>query len=192
MSYDAGINLALESSLRNAGKIDKQMSNYDILGNERNNKEIPIGAYGYILESVDIMYGVLKNDGLVGIASPIIPRIDTIANSWIRNFYANSAVARVIELKVTKIDKVDRDSIKVRFTLVKKDKSQYNFKSSVDLTFYKNGDEKGKFIFQSMTDTKGKAVLFSSNEEDIGNYEEAIVLCIKKSTDRFYYQIIGD
>ena len=190
--YDAGINLALESPLRNAGKNDKQMSKYDILGNERDENNLPIGTYGFILKTVEIMYGALNNYGRVKIASPIIPRIDTIANNWIRSFYANSGIARVIELKVTKIDKVDKDSIKVRFTLVKEDKSQYNFKSSVDFTFYKNGEEKGKYIFQSMTESKGKAVLFSSNEEDIGNYEEAIVLCIKKSTDRFHYQIIGD
>ena len=41
-----------------------------------------------------------------------------------------------------------------------------------------------------MTNSKGKPLLFTKNGGDAGNYEDAIILCIKDSTDRFYYELL--
>ena len=72
---------------------------------------------------------------------------------------------------------------------MQKDRKPYGF-DSVDLEFYRSGEEDGKYAFQTMTESKGKPVLFTSNHNDIGNFEDAIILCIKNESDRFHYQIL--
>ena len=50
--------------------------------------------------------------------------------------------------------------------------------------------EDGFYVFQTTTTSKGKPLLFSKNEKDIGNFDDAVVLCIKEFTDRFYYDLL--
>ena len=191
MSYDAGINLAEGSPLCKAGKLDKQMPKTDVMGSERDNTELALGAYGMFNTASSVLFiGKLQEDGSVVKVSPIIPLFNAIPEAWVRSYLAATDFARVIKINVVKNPKTNVDSVNVRLTLKKKNKQDYNFKSSVDLTFYKNGEEKGKYIFQTMTSTKGKPILFTLNEENIGNFEEAIILCIKDGSDRFHYQIL--
>ena len=191
MGYDAGINLAEGSPLRKAGKLDKQMPKADVMGSERDNTELALGAYGMFNTASSVLFiGKLQEDGSVVKVSPIIPLFNAIPEAWVRSYLSKTDHARVIKINVVKNPKTNVDSVNVRLTLKKKNKQDYNFKSSVDLTFYKNGEEKGKYVFQTMTRTKGKPILFTLNEENIGNFEEAIVLCIKDGSDRFHYQIL--
>lgn len=190
MSYEAGINLAPDSPLRKAGKKDNKMPKTDVMGSERDNTELALGAYGILnLSASELFIGELDDDGKVVPANPMIPLMDTIPTAWFRSYLANSLLARVIKVKVMKHTKTKVDSAKVRFTLIKKDRTPYNFKS-VDIMFYRNGEENGKYVFQTMTDSLGKPVLFSKTEENIGNYEDAVILCIKDGSDRFRYQIL--
>lgn len=190
MGYDAGINLSFDSPLRKAGKKDNKMPKADVMGSERDNTELTLGAYAINISVGEIFIGKIDIDGSVVAAQPTIPRMDTIPTDWFRAFLAESKLARTIKVKVSKNTRTKVDSVKVRFSLRKKDKTSYNFNSSVDFTFYRNGEEDGKYIFQTMTKSQGKPVLFTKNEKDIGNYEEAIVLCIKDGSDRFFYQIL--
>jgi hypothetical protein len=81
------------------------------------------------------------------------------------------------------------DSLKIRLSMRKEDKTPYDFKP-VNFVLYRNGEEDGFYVFQTMTNSKGKPLLFTKNENDIGNFDDAVVLCIKKSTDRFYYDLL--
>ena len=190
MGYDAGINLAYDSPLRKAGKLDMQMPKADVMGSERDKKELALGAYGILnMVATDFFIGELGEDNKVVPADPMIPLMDTIPTDWFRSFLAYSKLARVLKVKVMKHPMTKVDSAKVQFTLIKKDKTPYGFKP-VDIMFYRNGEEDGKYVFQTMTDSLGKAVLFTRNEEDIGNFEDAVILCIKDGSDRFNYKIL--
>lgn len=190
MGYDAGINLSFDSPLRKAGKKDNKMPKADFMGSERDDTELALGAYGILnLAATDFFIGELDENNKVVPASPMIPLMDTIPTDWFRSFLANSKLARVIKVKVMKHSMTKVDSAKVRFTLIKKDKTPYNFKP-VDIMFYRNGEENGKYVFQTMTDSLGKAILFSSDEHDIGNFEDAVILSIKDASDRFNYKIL--
>ena len=166
------------------------MPKADVMGSERDNTELALGAYGILnLSASELFIGELDDDGKVVPAKPMIPLMDTIPTAWFRSYLANSLLARAIKVKVMKHTKTKVDSAKVRFTLIKKDRTPYNFKS-VDIMFYRNGEENGKYVFQTMTDSLGKPVLFSKTEENIGNYKDAVILCIKDGSDRFRYQIL--
>ncbi len=190
MGYDAGINLSFDSPLRKAGIKDNQMPKADVMGSERDNTELTLGAYAINISVGEIFIGKIDIDGSVVAAQPTIPRMDTIPTAWFRTFLAESKLARAIKVKVSKNTRTKVDSVKVRFSLRKKDKTPYNFNSSVDFTFYRNGEEDGKYIFQTRTNSRGKSILFTKNEKDIGNFKEAIVLCIKDGSDRFFYQLL--
>ena len=189
MDFDAGVNLSDESPLRKAGKIDERIPNMDIAGCERSKNKIPLGAYAFNMIASEFFYGELKEDGKIGTVEPTIPLFDTIPSPWFRSYLANSKLARAIKVKVMKRPKTNTNTIKIRFSVVKKDKTPYNFKP-VDIIFYRNGEEGGMYVFQTMTENLGKPVLFTKNENNIGNFEEAIVLSIKDGSDRFHYQIL--
>ena len=139
--------------------------------------------------SSNIVYGNLQENGIVAPENPAIPLINAIPNDWIRSYFANSNFARVAKVYVKKSPKTRKKSLKVRLNLWKEDKTPYDFKP-VNLVLYRNGEEKGYYIYQTMTNSKGKPLLFTKNEDDAGNYEDAIILCIKDSTDRFYYELL--
>lgn len=193
MDLDAGVNLSDESPLRKAGKMDELIPKTDITGSERSKKETPLGAYCTSnMVAAEIFFGTLQEDGSVGFINPAIPLISKIPNDWIRERYAISKFIRVIKIKIKKHPKNKVDSLKIRFTLTPENKNKYNFNSSVDVAFYRNGEEDDWYIFQTKTSTQGKPVLFSNDENDIGNYEDSIILCIKKDSDRFHYQVLED
>ena len=139
--------------------------------------------------SSNIVYGDLQENGTVAPENPAIPLINAIPNDWIRSYFANSNFARVAKVYVEKSPKTRKKSLKVRLNLWKKDKTPYDVKP-VNLVLYRNGEEKGYYIYQTMTNSKGKPLLFTKNEDDAGNYEDAVILCIKDSTDRFYYELL--
>lgn len=187
--YDAGLNISADSPLRKAGKKDNKMPIADITGSERDEKELALGAYVFYVSTFEVFYGELQEDGTIGAATPMIPLANAIPNDWMRSFFANSNYARAIKVRITKHEKNNVNSIKVRFTLIKNDKTPYGFKP-VEFELYRNGEEDGKYVFQTETQTQGKPVLFSQDPSDIGNYEDAIILCIKKGSDRFHYDIL--
>ncbi|WP_175566607.1 hypothetical protein [Fibrobacter sp. UWB11] len=189
MDFDAGVNLSDESPLRKAGKIDELIPKTDITGSERSKKETSLGAYAYSTIASEFFYGNLQEDGTIGIATPTFPLFDTIPSPWFRSYLADSKLARAIKVKISKHPKTETNSLKIRFSLTKKDKTPYNIKP-VDILFFKSGEEDGKYVFQTMTETQGKPVLFTRNKKNIGNFEEAIVLFINDGSDRFHYQIL--
>ena len=189
MGYDSGINLSSESPLLNVGVKNEFMPENDIIGGVRSEGEIPLGVYAFILTAGEVVYGELKDDGSVGLVIPAVPVFNSIPDAWFRKYLANSNFARVIKVKIKKHSKTKVSSAKVSFTLENKNKKSYGFKS-VDIVFYRTGVvEDGKYVFQSMTTTQGKPILFSNDENDIGNFDEAVVLCLKDASDMYYYQI---
>ncbi len=78
----------------------------------------------------------------------------------------------------------------LRQKLQDKNGRKYDNVPSVNLEFYRNGEENGEYIFQSMTATNGKPVLFSFRDSDAKEYEDAVVLCIKDASDKLHLKII--
>ena len=145
---------------------------------------------GYIKPlSRDILFGVLSDKGSVVVDTPAIPLIDKIPNDWIRSYFAHSNFARVAKVWVIKHPKTNVKKIKARISLLKSDSTSYGF-NPVNIELYKKGEEGGFYVFQTMTNSKGKPLLFSKDESDIGNYEDAVILCLKKDSDLFYYQML--
>ena len=145
---------------------------------------------GYIKPlSRDILFGVLSDKGSVVTDTPAIPLIDKIPNDWIRSFFANSNFARVAKVWVIKHPKTNVKKIKARISLLKSDSTSYGF-NPVEIELYKRGEEGGFYVFQTMTNSKGKPLLFSKDESDAGNYEDAVILCLKNESDIFYYEML--
>ena len=136
-----------------------------------------------------IVYGELSENGFVKPMYPKIPLMDSIPSALERSTLINRRLSRVIKAYVIKSSMTEYDSLKIRLSMRKEDKTPYDFKP-VNFVLYRNGEEDGFYVFQTMTNSKGKPLLFSKNENDIGNFDDAVVLCIKKSTDRFYYDLL--
>ena len=136
-----------------------------------------------------IVYGELSENGFVNPIYPKIPLMDSIPSALERSTLINRRLSRVIKAYVIKSSMTEYDSLKIRLSMRKEDKTPYDFKP-VNLVLYRNGEEDGFYVFQTMTKSKGKPLLFSKNENDIGYFDDAIVLCIKKFTDRFYYDLL--
>lgn len=189
MGYDAGINLSNESHLVSAGTKNANVPLADIIGSDRELSSIPLGPYGWILkEGGESFIGILGSDGKVQTVKPAIPLIDVISGGWYQNYLAKSPYARVLKASVQKHKKTKIDEAKI--TLWVKDASGTIRKDIKPVTFiaYRVGDENGKYVFQTMTKTKGKPIVFSKRPEDSGNFEKVIVICMKELTDYFHIE----
>ena len=142
------------------------------------------------LKVSDVFIGRRQLGGYVGTVTPIFPIMDSIPVPWFRHYLSGSKLARAIKFKVEKNSLTRNRTMWVRISLVKEDGSLYDFNTSVDVEFYRIGEERDKYIFQSTKMFKDKAILFTRNEKDIGNFKEAVVLCIKKNSDKFAFQLL--
>ena len=138
----------------------------------------------------NVFIGRCQLGGYVGAVTPIFPIMDSIPVPWFRHYLSGSKLARAIKFKVEKNSLTRNRTMWVRISLVKEDGSLYDFNTSVDVEFYRIGEERDKYIFQSTKMFKDKAILFTRNEKDIGNFKEAVVLCIKKNSDKFAFQLL--
>lgn len=137
----------------------------------------------------EYVFGRLLQDGSVEVVVPAIPIFDRIPDSWYRQYIAKSKLARTIKTRIKKHDKTKVSSATVEVTLVNKDGKRYENVPAVNVEFYRNGEENGKYVFQSMTSDKGKPIIFSYDESDVKVYDDAIILCIKDATDKFHFKI---
>ena len=189
MSYSAGLNLSEKSPLLKGGIDGNMMPRTDIIGSERDVENLPLGVYSFVLTPGEIVYGKLQQDGTVGLVNPAIPIYKSFPDEWFIKYLAKSKHARTIKVKVTKSKYTKVSSVVVTLTLLDKNNNSYGFRG-VNVRFYRTGTvEDGKYVFQSMTSTQGKPILFSNNESDAGVYDDAIILCIKDATDKFHYYI---
>ena len=187
MGYDAGINLSSESHLVQKGTKNAKVPLADIIGSERNQESVPLGPYGFVLkEGGEAFIGVLGTDGLVKPMKPAIPLIDQISGDWYQNYLAKSPYARVLKASVKKHSKTNVGEANVTLWVkdvrgvIRTDVKPVSFK------VYRVGEENGKYVFQTMTQTKGKPIVFSSHPEDVGNFDNVIVVCMKELSDYFY------
>ncbi len=190
MGYDAGINLVEDSPLLKMGVKNDFVPELDILGGERSGDQIQLGVYSCILIAGEYVFGRLKQDESVDVVVPAIPIIDKIPDAWFRRYLANSKLARTIKTRIKKHDKTKVSSAIVEITLLDKNGKKYDNVPAVNVEFFRTGVEDGKYVFQSMTTTKGKPIIFSYKESDVKVYDDAIILCIKDAADKFRLKII--
>ena len=190
MNYDAGINLSSTSPLLKFGTQNIDVPELDILGGERKGDEVQIGAYSYIMTIGEYYFGRLKSDESVEMVLPAIPIFNDIPDGWFRQCVAKSKLARVMKVLVEKHDVTKVNSATVAVTLMNKDGVKYENVRTVNIVFYRNGEENGKYVFQTMTSTKGKPIIFSYNDVNAQEYDDSIVLCIKDAADKFHLKIV--
>ena len=189
MSYDAGINLAEGSHLLKAGLVNENVPTADIIGSNRDAQNIPLGPYAWTLkEGGEFFVGILDDNGKVKVTKISVPLIDAISGNWYQKYLATSPYARVLKASIKKHSKtrIEKASVKLWVKDVKgnirKDVQPISFEA------YRNGEENGKYVFQTMTATKGKPIVFSRRPEDAGVFEHVIVICMKELSDYFYLE----
>jgi predicted outer membrane repeat protein len=189
MSYDAGINLAEGSHLLKAGLVNENVPTADIVGSNRDAQNIPLGPYAWTLkEGGEFFVGILDDNGKVKVTKISVPLIDAISGNWYQKYLATSPYARVLKASIKKHSKtrIEKASVKLWVKDVKgnirKDVQPISFEA------YRNGEENGKYVFQTMTATKGKPIVFSRRPEDAGVFEHVIVICMKELSDYFYLE----
>ncbi len=191
MDYDAGINLSRGSALLDKGKRSEFMPEYDLLGQSRENA-VALGAYAFAMPEEKASFGVLNEDGNVVAKKPAIPLISAVSGTYYRDFLATSSYARVWKATVRKRKETNKSSAHVRLWVKDKGGNKLTKDPVVEFDVYRNGEEDGQYVFQTMTRkngvTQGKPILFSKRLQDAGNYDEAIVIYMNSVTDYFYYE----
>lgn len=189
LDYDAGINLSEKSNLLNVGVKNSFTPLNDIVDMDRPENAIALGAYAIAMPPKDATFGVLDESGNVAAKKPAVPLINAVLGSSHRGYLVNSPYARVWKATVARNKKTkNMQSAHVKLWTVDKDGKKLTTKPIVEFDVYRNGDEDGQCVFQTMTKTKGKPILFSKRLKDAGNHKEAIVLYMNSVTDKFYYE----
>ncbi|MBR4784651.1 MAG: hypothetical protein IK012_05285, partial [Fibrobacter sp.] len=188
MDYDAGLNLSLNSPLLNYGEKSDYMPKNDLLGELRESEHVALGAYAYAMPSDDVFIGLLDSDGNVVSAKPAIPLINAVSGGYYREFLANSQYARVLKASVRKHEKTRKEKARVKLWVKNFEGEVYTDIPPVEFDVFRNGEENGRYVFQTMTANAGKPIFFSKRPQDAGNFDEGIVICMKSVTDYFYYE----
>lgn len=187
LDYDAGINLSQKSNLLNAGVFNEFVPLKDILGIERDVENVALGAYAFSMFSGEFVLGVLNEYGSVVSVMPAVPLISAVSGSYYREYLASSPYARVWKALVRKHKKTDKTKVHIKFWVKDKDGSKINDKP-IEFDVYRNGEENGQYVFQTMTKAEGKPILFSKRPQDAGVFDEAIVIYMNSVSNYFYYE----
>lgn len=189
MGYDAGINLDQESSLLTVGIKNKFTPQYDIVDMEREDDAIALGTYANAMPTKSATFGVLDEDGNVIARKPSIPLISAIMGAYHRRYLAHSPYARVWKATIDRNKKTKKiKKAHVKLWVKDKDGNKRTKDPIVEFDVFRNGDENGQCVFQTMMQNAGKPILFSKRLKDAGNYDEAIVIYMGAVTDYFYYE----
>ena len=191
MDYDAGINLSRGSALLDKGKRSEFMPENDLLGQSREN-EVALGAYAFAMPEEKASFGILNEDGNVVAKKPAIPLISAVMGSYHRTYLIHSPYARVWKATVRKRKETNKSSAHVKLWVKDKNGNKLTKNPVVEFDVFRNGEEDGQYVFQTMTKkngvTQGKPILFSQRLQDAGDYDEAIVIYMNSVTDYFYYE----
>ena len=192
MDYDAGINLSRESVLLYKGIKTEFAPENDLIGQQREGDAIALGVYAFAMPEEKATFGVLDEDGKVIAQKPAIPLISAVMGSYHRTYLIHSPYARVWKATVRKRDETNKSHAHVWLWVKDKNGKKLTEKPVVDFEVYRNGEENGQYVFQTMTKkngvTLGKPILFSQRLQDAGDHDEAIVIYMNSVTDYFYYE----
>ena len=189
MNYDAGINLDPKSSLLKVGIKSEFSPQYDILDMDRPDDAIALGPYAIAMPTKDATIGVLDENGFVVAQKPSVPLISAVMGAYHRKYLKHSPYARVWKATIDRNKKTKNlKKAHVKLWVKDKDGNKRTEDPVVEFDVFRNGDENGQCVFQTMTKNEGKPILFSKRLRDAGNYDEAIVIYMGAVTDYFYYE----
>lgn len=189
MDYGAGVNLSEDSPLLEWGVMNENVPETDLIGSARNQERAPLGAYGWTLSADDVFVGILDSDGFVKPTYPTIPLINSLPGTWVKDFFSKSEFSRTLSASVKKHKRTKVSSATVKVSVKNKDGETYVDIPPVKFEVYRNGEENGKYVFQSMTQTQGKPILFSATPADVGIYDNVIVLSVKENSDYLFVEV---
>ena len=151
------------------------------------NEKMALGVYAHENTPSKATFGIIDDKGNVIAKIPSIPLITAISGSYYRSFLSKSPYARVWKILVRKHKKTDKEKALVKFWVKNKDGEKISEKP-IEFNIYRNGEENGYYIFQTLTKNEGKPILFTKRPQDAGNFDEAIVIHMNSVSDYFYYE----
>ncbi|MBD3321165.1 MAG: hypothetical protein GF350_08740 [Chitinivibrionales bacterium] len=161
---DDGLILSPESPCIDAGT-SSGAPHKDIVKIERPyGSTVDMGAYEYIaIASGDIQFGMVRKDGSFEVL-PTTPIINYVLHGEYIRIYSFSKLARVVKALVEKSDYTKNKSY-IYTDVIATDANNNPLPGAkwVRIGLYKVGEEGGKLVFQSMTASEGKPVLFVAN-----------------------------
>src|SRR5574344_594997 len=198
LGADVGLALDVKAPFLNKGK-EAYAREQDILGVDRD-AGTPIGAYAlYVAADRPVEYGEIQYGEFVPVqpSRPLFPNFPTYE---FIEYYGHSKYGRVMRALVKKHSKTKIDKAVVRITLLDSTGTPYPDAVPIDVPFYTKGEVNGKYAFYSLIHSQGtpgydpekhgRSILFSKAPKDQGYYDQFIVIYVKKSSDRFQYEVI--
>jgi len=191
-TYDDGLRLENNSPCKDVG--DETVSpELDIIGISRTIGGMPdIGAY----EIAPVMSGgsdILGRLDGSGEFTPIsgTPILKDLSDPWDIRIAAGSNASRVVRLEITKNKYLDdKDSFYANVVGLDASGNSLPGAKHIRVTFYKVGSNKDNYIYQSKTASKGKYILFSSNDALQGTNQFAHVIYMV--SNKLHYEVPGD
>jgi len=195
--YDAGLILADKSPALKGSKVDGVLEQ-DLLGTDRGN-EVAMGAYGdYGDDGNTFQYGKWSYGQFK--ATPAQYLFKNLPYQEAIDYVGYGGYGRVIKRLVRKHSKTKISQATVRITVLDSNFKAYPDIKSVDVVFYRNGEENGKYVFQTLNhaslgpdydpEKHGRLILFSKDPEDQGIRGNFLIIHIKNDTDAFRYEVV--
>ncbi len=197
-SCGAGLTLQKKSPAIARGYKDDFAPSKDILNEERK-EPLDLGAYMWYEIDEEFEYGLFYYEKFkkTAIARPVF---EALPNEEFIDYVAHGKYGRVIRKLVKKHKKTKIEKAVVRFTLLDKNAKPYEGIPSVEVDFFRSGEENGKYVFQTITknssrddytaEKNGRLIIFSSDIENIGVHGDVIVLPVLDSSDLFEYKVV--
>lgn len=197
MSMTAGLTLKDGSPAIGTGVNDEFVLEVDILNFHRN-EFIDIGAYEWYDLNSPVIMGRFYKGSFIS-ATPAFPIFETFNSTTDIYVFGRSAYGRIMRKKAKKQGDKIYPKVIVRFHLMDENGIEYNDIQPFDVDFFYNGEENGQWIYQSLLkptgyadyepNKHGRLLLFTTDIDKVGIYDDVIVLPVKKKTDKFYCEV---
>jgi predicted outer membrane repeat protein len=194
--YDAGLILADKSPALKGNKYDETL-HQDLLGTERGNA-VAMGAYADYSGDGEFQYGKWS----YGTFEPANVKFlfENLPYQKVIDYVGYGGYGRVIKRLIRKHDKTKISQATVRITVLDSDFKAYPDIESVDVVFYRTGEEDGKYVFQTLSHTPlhpdynpekhGRFILFSKDSKNQGIHGNFLIIHLKNDTDALKYEVV--
>jgi hypothetical protein len=128
------------------------------------------------------------------------PLFTNLPNQYIIDYVGYGGYGRMIKHLVRKHSKTKISKATVRITVLDSNFKKYPDIVPVDVVFYRNGEENGKYVFETLTnwplyhdydsEKHGRLILFSTDPDDQGIHGNFLIIHVKSINDNFRYEVV--
>jgi hypothetical protein len=200
LAFDSGLRPQQNSPLHGHGAlIENYTPEMDYIGLAYGPEGMDIGAYAWVDESPEMIYGQWFGGEFREI-TPKRPVFEKFYNKRQIKFAAYGKSGRIIKTLVKKHSETNVNSAWAKVSLLNVDGVPYTDVPSVKIRFFKVGEEGGNYVFMTLKkgtgdddyepDKHGKPLLFSLDVNDVGDHGVAYILHVKNAGDRLQYELV--